>query len=411
MNTRYLFRLLALSAALSAATACIFPYEVDLAENGEWPFVVEGDIQIGGKTTVYLSYVRPFQSKDTNEYALRPIQASGYIQGEDGTRVESRTAYDPISSSYHSGSYYSTSPGGVLEFDTSQLSPHQRYRLHFDLLSPGSVTESFESDWLEVCPAPTIDALSYSPHPEFEELWIGLSMHCNGSHYFRWTFEEAWEYHSDLSTFYEYKPERREIGYFEGPGLYYCWKENNSPQINIFSTANQTEDRFEELAFHTIALNDKRLQQLYRITVHLEAMSENAYTYWNNLQQSSEGQGSIFSPTPSEMASNVHCLTNSSTQVMGYLNAAELADAVMYYDNAEARFYKPDRPYETFEAEVGLDPLAMDAKYHAGFLPYSAVYGASPMPTAYIWVAAICIDCRKQGGTKTRPKDWPSSHY
>ena len=101
MNTRYLFRLLALSAALSAATACIFPYEVDLAENGEWPFVVEGDIQIGGKTIVYLSYVRPFQSKDTNEYALRPIQASGYIQGEDGTRVESRTAYDPISSSYH----------------------------------------------------------------------------------------------------------------------------------------------------------------------------------------------------------------------------------------------------------------------------------------------------------------------
>ena len=424
MATKLLFRIAALAAALLAAAACVYPYEVDIDYNGDLPLVVEGDIHIGSLTTVRLSYVQPFKTTDEDYYRI-PF-ATGYIEGEDGTRIEQDDPGAvipgfPDSPGYltndgwqtYSSSYLSGFPSNTLTFHTEDLSLGQRYRLHLETynLESGSVANVFESEWLTPLPAPTIDGLSYSHHPEYEELWVGLSMHCHGSHYFRWTFSETWEYHSDIPTSYEYKPYLKKVGRYEGPTLYYCWDSANSSSINIFSTANQTEDRFEELAFHTIPLNNRRLQVMYRIKVQLEAMSENAYNYWYNIQQNSEGQGSIFAPTPSEMASNIHCITDPDIQVMGYLNAAVQTDATMYYDNRIEGYYKPGFPFERFDEKVSVNELDSMAYWYAhGFLPYQEIYESTMgiEPTHYMWAQGICIDCRKLGGTKVKPEGWPT---
>lgn len=424
MATKLLFRIAALAAALLAAAACVYPYEVDIDYNGDLPLVVEGDIHIGSLTTVRLSYVQPFKTTDEDYYRI-PF-ATGYIEGEDGTRIEQDDPGAvipgvPDSPGYltndgwqtYSSSYLSGFPSNTLTFHTENLSLGQRYRLHLETynLESGSVANVFESEWLTPLPAPTIDGLSYSHHPEYEELWVGLSMHCHGSHYFRWTFSETWEYHSDIPTSYEYKPYLKKVGRYEGPTLYYCWDSANSSSINIFSTANQTEDRFEELAFHTIPLNNRRLQVMYRIKVQLEAMSENAYNYWYNIQQNSEGQGSIFAPTPSEMASNIHCITDPDIQVMGYLNAAVQTDATMYYDNRIEGYYKPGFPFERFDEKVSVKQLDSMAYWYAhGFLPYQEIYESTMgiEPSHYMWAQGICIDCRKLGGTKVKPEGWPT---
>ena len=423
MATKYLLRTAAFAALLLAASACIYPYEVDIKQGNSYPLVVEGDIHIGSTTILSLSHVRPFHDE---EYAYTPIVARGYIEGEDGTRVDGVRPYaDPVDPGYPGGGYiasgygYASSyyPGygsgaPTLIFDTGSLRGDQRYRLHFETVRP--YVNTYESDWLEPCPAPTIDALSYSKNDEFEELWIGLSMHCHGSHYFRWTFSENWEYHSDLMTDLKYVPEERRVGhYYEygEPNLYYCWNSASSSKINIFSTVNQIEDRFEKLSFHTIPLSDQRLQVLYRIRVRLEAMSENAYNYWVNIQQNSEGQGSIFAPTPSEMASNVHCISDPAVQVMGYLNAAVQADAEMYYDNAQNQFYKPGRPRNRDDHQVTNTPDSLAYWYRLGYLPYQEIYeGLSDKPSHHMWALNSCIDCRRLGGSKTKPDGWPDTH-
>ncbi len=405
MAPKYLIRLAALAATLLAAGACIYPYRVDITSGGEYPLVIDGDLLIGSSTTLSFSHVLPFDQSEKEE---TPVLAKGYIEGEDGIRVDGRDPY------YRAAS-------DKLDFDTSALPENQRYRIHIETLNPedGSSTV-FESDWLTPAPAPAIDALTYSQNKEFNELWIGLSMHCHGSHYFRWSFTEEWEYHSDISTDLTYTPRvwDEQAGELVGgygrlsPTLYYCWNKYSSPQINIFSTANQTEDRFEELSFHTIPLDDKRLQVLYRITVRLQALSENAYNYWNNIQQNSEGQGSIFAPTPSEMASNVHCISDPSIPVMGYLNAAVPAEAVMYYDNTLERFYQPHLPFERIDTTIRAgDYTVAESLFRQKFLPYAEVYNApTPEPSDYTWTPDICIDCRRQGGTKNRPDSWPNNH-
>ena len=420
MDTRILLRIAALSAAALLAVTCIYPFKVDIRRDGEYPLVIEGDILVGAITTVKLSHVRPF---DVSGYESVPIQAEGYIEGEDGTRVDGTPVDDP------------TIPAGKMQlaFDTSHLQEGQRYRLHINTLSGSNIiSNEFESDWLTPCPAPTIDALTYSLHDEFDELWVGLSMHCNGSHYFRWSFTETWEYHSDVHSHVEYVPQTRRWdefsrkyvysgGYYQTayPTLYYCWDTQTSPQINIFSTANQTEDRFEKLAFHTIPLSDKRLQVLYRITVNLQALSEDAYNYWNNIVQNSSDQGSIFAPVPSEMASNVRCISDPTVQVMGYLNAAVPARAVMYYDNSVEQFFRPPLPFTRADTTIAYNNISLaEELYRGGFLPYHEEYNSivvddetgAMIPSDYTWAMAICIDCRLQGGTKKKPADWPDGN-
>jgi hypothetical protein len=414
MRTKILFRMAASAVTALLAMACIYPYPVEIERGGEYPLVVEGDILIGWTTTVKLSHVRPFNLTD---YKSIPVVARGYVEGEDGSRVEGTSDFAA-----------STSEKGILYFDTSDLRKDQRYRLHVETF-PQEEGEShvFESAWLMPCPAPTIDALSYSRNADFRELWIGLSMHCNGAHHFRWSFNETWEYHSDIHSYLDYIPSKAywdeytgnwetEGGHYQEifPGNYYCWKSYDSPSINIFSTVNQTEDRFEELAFHTIPLSDKRIQSLYRITVQLAAQSEDAYNYWYNIRQNTSGQGSIFSPVPSEMASNVFCISDPSVQVVGYLNAAVPTRAILYYDNLKEGFYEPERPHERMDTTIAASNIPVaDNLYKSGFLPYRPEYNSlfSAEPSDYTWALSVCIDCRKQGGTRTRPADWPQNGH
>ena len=403
MEMKHLFRAAALAAMLLTAAACIYPFHPEFEAGGELPLVVEGDIFPGDYTTLTLSHVRPFDDEG-QAAGSEPILARGYIEGEDGSRVEGDTR--PPSSGPGSPSE------GTLYFNTTSIRADQRYRLHFDTLDgQRNVVNTFESDWLTPFAAPTIDGLSYSADNDFDELWIGLTMHCNGAHYFRWFFSEAWEYHSDINTDLEYHPEERYIDRYRGPNLYYCWNGAKSSQINIFSTANQTEDRFEELAFHRIPRDDKRLQVLYRITVRLDALSEDCYNYWNNIRQNSEQQGSLFAPTPSEMASNVHCLTDPDQQVIGYLGAAVHAEATLYYDNEVGKYYH-NKYYPWPEIKVSASQRdSMAYYYREGYLPFQEIYeGMSAAPSHYMWTQRICVDCRVEGGSKTRPEDWPSGH-
>jgi hypothetical protein len=392
MATKVLFRFAAIAALLLSAAACKYPYDVVLPST-DYPLVIEGDILLGTTSTFRFSYVLPL---DADNYVVPARNTSGYIEGENGVRVDGILQ----------------EAGAVLDFDTSRLPENQRYKIH--LQTPEGRT--IESDWLNVCPAPVIDDLSYWKNEEFNEVHIGLSMHCNGAKYFRWTFLEEWEYHSDIRSIYTYDPSRYKEGVIPFPDyqpmVYYCWDRCESPAINIFTTENQTEDRFEELSFHRIPVNNLRLQMLYRMTLMLEALSEEAYAYWRTVRQNSEEQGSLFAPTPSEMASNLHCTSDPSYQVLGYVNAAVAATTRMYYDNLEAGFYRAPYvpPSSRRERDVPLDPDSCALAYKEYLLPFNPVYDMMGKISAYSWADHDCIDCRSQGGNKNRPADWPNEH-
>lgn len=412
MKASILIRIAALGALLLSAAACVFPYKVDLEQYGDAPLVVEGNIHIGGTTRIRLSRLSPIEAISSdiqvfgsaydsyvapNPYGNLFGRVRGVIVGEDGSNAESwtDTFQDRIE----------------LVFDTGWLRKDQRYKLHLEVsdIEDGETTV-YETDWLAVNPAPVIDELTFAKNDDFKELWIRMSMHCDGAHYFRWRYVEEWEYHSDIQTSLLYDPETSTVANIGGEALYYCWGRSESTRINTFSTAGQTDDRFEDLSFHTVPLSAPRLQMMYRVTITLNAMSKDAYTYWENVRNSSEGQGSILAPMPSQMAGNVHCLTNPSAEVIGYVDACTETTGFVIYDDSQFKYYEPEGRHRIELVSASNDPDTNRTMYYRGYLPVSGEYGMSGTIERYEWALASCVDCRLKGGNKRVPENWPTGH-
>ena len=395
MKAIHLLRPAVLAAAILAVSACIYPFHPDVLGTDD-RLVIEGSILVGSESVFTFSGVHPIGS---SESIKTTFSYSGYIEGEDGTRIQPESGQGTA----------------TLRFDTSGIPETQRYRVHFEDTRAQRV---YESDWIEVCSAPSIDDLTYILDKDRGELDVALSMHCQGHSYFRWSYTETWEYTADrYATYYFDAPAAQKardplkglIRYQDGENTFYCWKSNDSPEIKIFDTSEQKEDRFVDLEFHRVPRYDQRLQVMYRLDVRLEAMSKEAYLYWKNVQDNSQNQGTIFSPTPSQMAGNIHCVSDPDIPVLGYINACRQATARMYYDNSQELFC-------TYR--INLDDEDLEDLSPSDFFKYYQDYNYivlnvewdSPSGPVYTWVPKGCADCRIKGGTKDRPEGWPNYH-
>lgn len=422
---RRFFSIAAIAAA-SLLASCVYPFEPDM-ESSDSRIVVEGSISVGATSEFKFARVIPMGTDIRKEKAEK-IEMTGYIEGEDGVQIPSYQGWwDNGSWGTQDGYYQYDSYGRVaspacyhLYFDTSLADPVQRYRAHFEDAVTGTV---YESDWLDVCEAPVIDDLSYILDRDRSELDVALSMHSTGDSHFRWYYDEVWQYHADLNASHylvpealfddagNYQPMDAFFKFSGGQNHYNCWNSFQSPEIKIFSTAGQTDNRFIDLEFHRVSSYNQKLQVMYKLTVHLEAISEEAFRYWRNIEENTGGQGTFFSPVPSQMKGNVHCVTDPSAEVIGYIGAARQVEASMYYDNLREKFYNgPDTDWSKIVIEEFTDPNEFASWYSRGYLPYTLIPAdmSESGQQTFQWAKAECVDCRRLGGTKEKPAGWPN---
>ena len=407
MDPKHILRTAALLAVLLTAASCIYPFHPDVVSSDR-RLVIEGDIHLGSTSTFLFSRVYPIGVSET----IKMPAFTGYIEAENGSKLL------PLDEADLSGvDQQFLSSVSALTFDTRDLDEQTRYRVHFETPSTGEV---FETEWIEPCSAPVIDDLTYILDSDRQELNVALSMHCHGHHFFRWTYDETWEYTALLYATHYWDPERARATRRPREGLvqfptnentYYCWKEYYSPEIRIFTTVEQTEDRFVDLEFHRVPARDQRLSVLYRLDVRLEAMTEEAYLYWKNIEDNSQNQGTIFSPTPSQMAGNIRCLSDPDLPVLGYIGAARQAEARMYYDNSLEHFCTLRQFVREDDVEE-ITPGQFQEYYEKnGFLPQTINVEPMTGDEVYVWASRTCVDCRLSGGTKNKPAGWPNNHH
>lgn len=391
-----LHRTIIMALVVLCAVSCIYPFSVDTAsETGT--MVIEGDILIGQFTKVKASY-----SRTLAEYDKPSPQADSKIWVED----DKGGLYETIRREDDSHI-----------IDTREADPQRLYRL---CVENKDNLRTYVSDWLKVEPRAEIDSLSYIPDPDRGEMNVAISMHSNSSSHFKWSYEEDWEYHAVYFAPYEYiKPVINTESWNNGRGIlkeypvgtntYYCWRHNDSSNIMTFSTDNQTDDRFVDLEFYKIGQNDLRISTMYRIKVYLEPLSSDAYQYWENIKNNTEYNGSLFAPNPSEMSGNLHCVSDTTEFVYGFINAAHITVDSLYIDQSKTNFYK-------YKAEEGLNTELVELTsidwrdyYSNGWLPVTI---PDPMtkPSISTWARARCVDCQMMGGTKKKPAGWPTKN-
>jgi hypothetical protein len=222
--------------------------------------------------------------------------------------------------------------------------------------------------------------------------------------------EETWEYRSQKYTSFNYIYTGGPDGTIEpGPDtVYRCWKSGVRPEIMTGSTEGMTEDRLVDHALYSLGNTDQRVSWMYAADVTQMRIPEEAYRYWEQMNNNATDVGGLFSPEPSEYRGNVANVDHPEELVLGYVGVMSVARKRLYVDDGEAQFYKYIRP-----AEFMLDTLATPAEwlqaYEDGKLPVIDIWSEvrPDVLLGYEWWPARCVDCRLQGGTNRKPPEWP----
>jgi hypothetical protein len=254
-----------------------------------------------------------------------------------------------------------------------------------------------------------------------------------GPRHYRWNYEETWEiqayamaqnyfglFEGDYENYYY------TLGDYEEPfsGLriwafpnwispyFYCWKYVNSRQLLLASTDLLTENSLRNHVLYEFEVSNDRISRLYHTKIYQYAIGEEAYYYFENMRSNTDETGSIFAPIPSEMEGNVECVTSPDIPVIGYVEVSRQVEREVFLNSHESP-YMPPRvdcqilSYEELESLM-VETNDKDRGMLHSYYPVTLYEG--DMSSSY-FATIRCIDCRTQGGTKTRPDWWPNDHY
>ena len=423
-------RWLILAVFLPLLGACVYDYEAELTGD-QYTVVIEGDIIVGGTTTVSFSRLNPeVLGNNTNSNAELnsyyrgpggwglPVNFIARVEGEDGTVVEGNGL------------------GGLCSLDTRSLNPGVRYRLSLDDLENGM---HYTSQWETVETAPVIDSLSYSINNN--QLDVRITFHSDGSTpYYCLVYDEQWEYHAWTTSYYRYVPQgaaepdggyvvfpEPEKGWGDRYGRifevwdpypnYTCWNSSVAGVSSVITTGAMVSNKMVDYVMKTFTDNDRKVSVAYRPIVSLRMISKESFAYWESLDKASTQTGDLFSPIPSLLRGNITNEDNPNAQVIGYVGVSQQVVADRLIKASEILFYH--QPIEISEwlkeraigsGKGGVWAVQMHSQYTLGNRPWKLEWPEGDDKEGdpyYVWIPQICMDCRTQGGDTTKPEGWP----
>ncbi len=257
--------------------------------------------------------------------------------------------------------------------------------------------------------------------PEVEVSWtqpvkegdvhINVSTHDekNIAKYFRWHYEEIWEFHAENITTVFFNPGSQT--YYEDGSMsrYYCWKKNTPKNILLGSNESLVQGSAMSKKLYHHAASDERFSLLYSVTVTQQAISKPAYEYYLNKQTLLEDMGGLFTPQPSDNYGNIVCQTDPSKKAIGYVEVSKNISKKRHFIYAE-EISKPTvksncnvmTMSEVYEY-LASSEISISEFYNGGYRPIG-------MDNLEGWISGRCVDCILKGGTKNKPDYWPNNH-
>jgi hypothetical protein len=288
------------------------------------------------------------------------------------------------------------------------LNNNEKYRLQIKT----SDNKEYLSDFTAVKHTPDIDSITYVRNNDGLKVYINTHDASNNTKYYKWNYEETWEFHSAYLSVLEYfkDPFTNQIlgvGYRNALHLpettiFKCWQSNTSKNINIGSSEKLTADIIY-LPLYSIAPASQRLSVLYSVLVKQYALSHDAYLYFEKIKKNTEQLGSIFDPQPSELQGNIHCTTNPSETVVGYVDVSEEKSQRIFIKNS-------DVPGWNYDAGCQLNiiknqPDSINSR-GSGTIPTGPHTIVQLSIVDFYASAETCVDCTLSG-TNIKPPFWP----
>jgi hypothetical protein len=265
--------------------------------------------------------------------------------------------------------------------------------------------KDYFSDYVEVKQSPPIDSV-YWEADELKngvQIWVAAHDPTSKARFYQWTYEETWQHDAFYNSRYIIQngaPVLRP----SNESIYRCWSTENSSKISLGSTEKLAED----VIHYPLTFLDRDSRKIssihgkYSILVKQNTLSEEAFSYWQQLQKTTENLGGLFDPLPSQVVGNMHPPVNTPGPVLGYFSAGSVTELRIFIDATQL----PDYLQVTHNASdcplVDLQgPFSPPLSELPNGFPLATPSPATTSPGA-------CIDCRADGGTVTKPAYWPN---
>jgi Domain of unknown function (DUF4249) len=365
--------------------SCIDPFAPKVLSENKSYLVVNGFLSTGDSScTISLGRTQPIYSLDS-----LPTENGATVRIED---MESGTGFTLTPKAH-----------GVYSGTGLELSKDKQYRLH--LTTAGN--QEYVSDYVPLMQTTPIDSVGWYPASDGTarngiKIYVTTHDFVNNNQYYLWTYDETWEY----TAAYE-----ETLIYQNGKVIpnpvnnFYCWKTVSSVPILVASTEGLQQNIVSQFILEFLPAESVKLQKGYSLLVKQQAITKDAFQYWQQLKANTENLGTIFGPLPSQFSGNIHSVSIPSEPVLGFFSATSVQQKRI--------FLKPeDLPAPQRAVVTGYETCELDYVGVGDFLKFGSgeaiVSSIGLGPTEYVLTSFNCADCRLQGGTIVEPDFWPN---
>jgi hypothetical protein len=371
-------------------TSCVEPYNPPESNDPNIDIlVVDGFIDAtAGSVTVSLTKALPLNSE------VRRIGVNGAVVkviSDDGVILQ--LFEQPVSDEESTGYY---------KADGLTIDLSKKYKLHIER----DFSKVYESDLVAILESPEIEDVYFKAEEDALEIYVDSKLAEDKSRYYRWKYQEVYEYHAPYTSSYIY--EGGEIKYRQNTDeLNVCYSSDLTSQILLGSTDNLAQNIVTQKLINSIDRSSMKLSYIYSINVQQFSLSEEEYTYWYNVDQMTESMGGLFDPMPGQVIGNIRNINDISETVIGYFSGSTVQQKRIFIK----RWDLPDH-YATFSPRLCEVDTVLNE--NLGFIPVqnmligAVTFPPSTSPAGYTMSDRLCIDCMEYGdGVPVKPEFWP----
>lgn len=392
-----LYSVLCLMIGVCTLTGCIEEFEADLPSEDSNLMVVEGTICSGKLNKFTLSRTQSLSNGYLYGYGYNPPQmvygAQVSVRGSDGSV------------------YVAQPEDGYYSCQVGTLNPDVDYFLHIEV--DGEVFESTPQKPLRTEKITDVSGVQNTPVSDIDVLVTpDAPFNPNKVNYYSWTYDETWEVHPDYTTDIYYDTE------IMGPMTKYNqfpkrgWIDATGSTIMAGASNNYDGQHIQKLKLYDIPSSDFRVYHRYSGLIHQRAITKAEYEYELARRQASTEMGGLFTPLPSALPTNIHCLT-SKKHVIGFIGCSlNISDYRFFLDPQDFTIHYPRRGDERVwlvnpSTEDCLRMVEKEGRYLCEWIP-SLFSDDNKLHTA--WASLSQLDViykyRSQGAYAEEPDFW-----
>ncbi len=369
-----------------SAVTCIKPFDPELSTSVQMKYVVSGGITgEEGYQTVHISVSSPVEYPDY--LPLSGCQAIIFSNNDREYVLEE------------------TKPGQYQTWMTSQdLAPGTAYYLQVNTPSGDVLVSGYDT----LPSGPPVDSVYYlleqhlTSDPSAPDIGIqfytDLNAGENQSRYYRWEVEETWEYHVSHAKEFYYDGSWHQI-YPPDSSEMVCYSRNMVKNIYTLTTRNLAQNNYFRYPLHFVTGKTPRLGILYSVLVHQYALSEAAFTYYDQLRANTYELGGLYEKQPSDIKGNMQVSSGNGQEVLGFFFASHhTAKRLFVKDVAGLVMDFPEYCNE--------EPLGRFGWREFGPKDYPVYYFYNTFGGLRI-LGKECVECERMGGSLVKPDFWP----